>query len=78
MKVEIIGPGCPFCKKLYRRVNEAVQERGFDADVQHITDWRTSLRYFPRTPVLIVDGEIRHRGKILPNRERIIEILSGG
>jgi small redox-active disulfide protein 2 len=78
MKIAVIGPGCPFCKKLYRRVNEAVQEGGIDADVQHITDWRTSLRYFPRTPVLIVDGEIRHRGKILPNKERIIEILSDG
>lgn len=78
MRIEVIGPGCPFCKKLYRRVNEAVQERGIDADVQHITDWRTSLRHFPRTPVLIVDGEIRHRGKILPSKERIVEILSGG
>ena len=75
MKIEVIGPGCPFCRRLYRRVEEVVREKGVDAQVLHTTDLRTALQYFPRTPVLLVEGRIAHRGKRLPAKEQIAELL---
>ena len=78
MKIEVIGPGCPFCKILYKRVNEVVKEKKISADVKHVTDFKSFMKYFPMTPVLIVDGEVRHKGKWLPNKEKIIKLLIGG
>ena len=78
MKIEVIGPGGLFCKRFYRRVQEVVDENGIDAAVEHVTDLRISLKYIPRTPVLIVDGKIRHRGKLLPGKEKIAEMLGEG
>ena len=78
MKIEVIGPGCPFCKILYKRVNEVVKEKNISADVKHVTDFKSFMKYFPMTPVLIVDGEVRHKGKWLPNKEKIIKLLIGG
>ena len=78
MKIEVIGPGCPFCKILYKRTKEVVKENNMDAEVFHVTDFKLFLKYFPMTPVLIVDGEIRHRGKWLPNKKKILKLLTGG
>ncbi|MCU0577880.1 MAG: rhodanese-like domain-containing protein [Desulfobacterota bacterium] len=35
MIIEVIGPGCPFCRTLYKRVKEVVSEKGIEADVPH-------------------------------------------
>jgi small redox-active disulfide protein 2 len=75
MKIEVIGPGCPFCRRLHRRVEEVVREEGVGAEVLHVTDLSTALKYFPRTPVLLVDGRIAHRGKRLPAKEKVAELL---
>ena len=47
MKIEVIGPGCPFCRRLYRRVREVVREKGVEAEVQQVTALGTALKYFP-------------------------------
>ncbi|MFO7557812.1 MAG: thioredoxin family protein [Desulfobacterales bacterium] len=75
MKIEVIGPGCPFCRTLRKRVKEVVQESKISADVQHVTDFKSWIRYFPMTPVLILDGEVIHRGKWLPNKDKIKRLL---
>lgn len=75
MKIEVIGPGCPFCKRLYKRVREVAAAERIEAEILHVKDLRTSLKYFPHTPVLIADGRILHRGKRLPSKERILELL---
>lgn len=61
--IEVIGPGCSFCRDLYQRARELVAERGVDAEMVHVTDLKTVLRYIPFTPVLKVDGRIVHQGK---------------
>ena len=73
--IEVIGPGCSFCRDLYRRVREAVVERGMDVDVLHVTDLKTVLRYIPFTPVLKVDGRIVHQGKRLPEKDKLWELI---
>jgi hydrogenase maturation factor len=76
MKIEVVGPGCPFCKTLFGRVNAVVNENHLSADVTHVTDFKSWIRYIPRTPVLLVDGDIRHRGKRLPDKNKILELLT--
>ena len=76
MKIEVIGPGCPFCKTLRKRVNEVMEENDMAADVEHLTNFESWIKHFPMTPVLIVDGEIRHRGKLLPNKEKLLKLLT--
>ncbi len=76
--IEVIGPGCPFCRTLYRRVLEAVEEQGIEAEVTHVTDFKTVLRYVPFTPVLTVDGRIVHRGKFLPNKDKLFKLVQAG
>lgn len=76
MNIDIIGPGCYFCNRLYRRVKEVVEEEKIKADVQHVTDFKSFIKHFPFTPVLLVDGERVHRGKILPKKNRIAELLT--
>ena len=77
MKIEVIGPGCPFCKTLSKRVNEVVSENGIVAEIEHETDLKTCLKYIPRTPVLVVDGQVRHRGKWLPDKDKLKALLIG-
>ena len=73
--IEVIGPGCSFCRDLYRRVGEVVVEREMDADIVHITDLKTVLRYIPFTPVLKVNGRIVHRGKRLPEKDKLWDLI---
>ena len=73
--IEVIGPGCSFCRDLYRRVGEVVVERGMDAEMVHVTDLKTVLRYIPFTPVLKVDGRIVHREKRLPKKDKLRELI---
>jgi len=73
--IEVIGPGCSFCRDLYQQVREVVAERGMDAEMVHVTDLKTVLRYIPFTPVLKVDGRIVHRGKRLPKKEKLWELI---
>lgn len=74
-KIEIIGPGCPFCKTLYKRVEEVVKENGIEAEIVHVKDFSAFIKYFPRTPVLKMDGEVLHKGKILPDKAKIKTML---
>jgi len=73
--IEVIGPGCSFCRDLYRRVGEVVAERRMVADIVHVTDLKTVLRYIPFTPVLKVDGRIVHRGKRLPEKGKLWDLI---
>lgn len=76
MDIEIVGPGCPFCRKLYERTKEVVEEKGIDARVHHTTNLKTAMKYLPMTPVLLVDGRIMHRGKRIPKKEKIAQLIS--
>ncbi|HNY70016.1 MAG TPA: thioredoxin family protein [Syntrophorhabdus sp.] len=74
--IEIIGPGCPFCKTLYKKVNEVVAEKGIDADIEHVTQLKIVMKHFPFTPVLKVNGKVVHRGKWIPNKDKIFTLIS--
>ena len=73
--IEVIGPGCPFCKRLSKLVREVSTEQGIDADIVHVTDLKTFLRHIPFTPVLKVNGHIVHRGKRFPGKDKLWDLI---
>lgn len=78
--VEVLGPGCPKCEKLYQNVEEALRRAGLK---EHITVVkRTDIRYFQQmgvnlTPGLIINGRLVSKGRVL-EPEQIVAHLDKG
>ena len=74
MKIEILGTGCPKCKKTYENAQAAVKELGRGdievVKVENIMD--ITARGVMMTPALSVNGEVKSAGKI-PSPKEITE-----
>jgi small redox-active disulfide protein 2 len=78
MKVQILGSGCPNCKRLEANAKEAVQASGIKADIEKITDIEKIMEFgVMMTPALAVNGIVKSSGRVL-NKDQIIQILKGG
>ncbi|MCK4799724.1 TM0996/MTH895 family glutaredoxin-like protein [Candidatus Parcubacteria bacterium] len=56
-KIQVLGSGCPTCKKLLETVKRIVSELSIDAEVEYITDIAKMIEMGVMTsPVLAVDG----------------------
>ena len=66
MKIEILGTGCPKCKKLFENAQEAVKNLGAAADVVKVEDIQQIMNAgVMLTPAIAIDGEIKSSGKVL-------------
>ena len=73
MKIEILGTGCPKCKKLNELVEKVINKLGVSAEIIKITDINKIIDYGVMvTPALVIDGEVMVAGKI-PSMEEIIK-----
>jgi small redox-active disulfide protein 2 len=64
-KIEILGTGCPKCKKLYELAQKAVEEEGIEAEITKVEDIQEIVRRgVIMTPGLIIDGKIISAGKV--------------
>ncbi|MCP4262490.1 MAG: thioredoxin family protein [Planctomycetes bacterium] len=74
-KIQILGTGCPKCKKLAENAQAAVQELGIEFEVEKITDINKIMSFgVMMTPALAIDGEIKSVGKVL-SQDEISKIL---
>jgi small redox-active disulfide protein 2 len=65
MKIEILGMGCPKCKKLYENAQAAVKEGGIEMEIVKVEDMAKITEYaVMMTPALVVDGEVKASGRI--------------
>lgn len=65
MKVQILGTGCPKCKKLTENAQAAIAELGLDCDVEKVTDVNEIMKFgVMMTPALAVDGQVKSVGKV--------------
>ncbi len=65
MKIEILGMGCPKCKKLYEAAQAAVKESNAEAEVVKVEDINKITEYAVlSTPALVIDGEVKATGRI--------------
>ncbi len=75
MKIQILGSGCPNCKRLEAGAREAVQAAGLDAEIEKVTDLDKIMDMgVMMTPALAVDGVVKSSGKVL-NADQIVRIL---
>ena len=66
MKIEILGTGCPKCKKLEENARKALDETGKKAEVVKVTDINKIIDYgVISTPALVIDGDVKASGRIL-------------
>lgn len=71
MKIEILGTGCPKCKKLSELTQEVIQELGISAEISKVTNINEIIDYGVMvTPALVIDGDVKVAGKI-PSKEEI-------
>ena len=57
MEIKVLGPGCPNCKDLERRVKKALEELKLKADVIKVTDYAEIGKYIMMTPGLVINGK---------------------
>ncbi len=66
MEIFVLGPGCPRCDELMRRVKNVAAEMNLPADIRHIHDLKQIASYGPApTPGLVINGKLRSAGKVL-------------
>ena len=75
MKIEILGTGCPKCKKTEKLVRKIVEENGVDAEIIKIEDVQEIIdRGVMMTPAVAVDGNVKIVGHV-PSEDEIKNIL---
>jgi small redox-active disulfide protein 2 len=75
MKIQVLGSGCPTCKKLFELTKQAVEELGLKIEVEYITDIQRIVEMgVMSSPVLAIDGKPAITG-FLPDIEKIKDTI---
>ena len=76
MKIQILGTGCPKCKKLTELTEAAAKEMGLAFEIEKVTDISKILDFgIMSTPGLAVDGKVLLSGH-LPTAEQVKRLLT--
>jgi len=66
-KIEILGTGCPKCKKLAEQVHLAAEQLGLECQIEKVEQIDKILAHgVMMTPALVVDGQVKLIGKVPP------------
>jgi small redox-active disulfide protein 2 len=58
IKIQVLGSGCPTCKKLYELTKEAVAGMNLGAEVEYVTDIQKIVEMgLMQSPVLAVNNK---------------------
>ena len=74
-KLQILGTGCPKCKKLAENTEAAAKALGIEYELVKVTDIGQIMKFgVMMTPALAVDGVVKVVGKV-PDAEAIKNLL---
>ncbi|MCY2924372.1 MAG: thioredoxin family protein [Planctomycetota bacterium] len=74
--LQILGTGCPKCKKLAENVEAAARAMGIEYTIEKVADIRRIMEFgVTATPALAVDGVVKVAGKV-PGIEAIKAMLA--
>ena len=69
-KIQILGTGCPKCKKIAENVETAAKSLNIDFEIEKVTDINDIMRFgVMLTPGLAVDGVVKVTGKVASSEE---------
>jgi small redox-active disulfide protein 2 len=75
-KIQILGPGCPKCKKLMENAEAAAKMLGIQYEIQKVSDINDIMKFgVMLTPTLVVDGKVKVVGKV-PAPDEIKKLLT--
>ena len=75
-KIQVLGTGCPKCKKLAENVEAAVKDLGAKCDLEKVTDINEIMKFGVMiTPALAIDGQVKVVGKV-PSTDEIKQMLA--
>ncbi len=75
-KIQILGTGCPKCKKLAENAEAAAKELGIEFEIEKVTDINEIMKFGVMvTPALVVDGDVKVVGKV-PSPDEINQMLT--
>ena len=64
-KLQILGTGCPKCKKLAENAELAAKELGIEYELEKVTGITEIMKFkVMMTPALAVDGDVKVVGKV--------------
>lgn len=73
--LQVLGAGCPKCKKLTEHAETAAKELGIEYEIEKVTDINDIMNFgVMMTPALAVDGEVKIVGK-MASVEEIKELI---
>jgi small redox-active disulfide protein 2 len=74
-KLQVLGTGCPKCKKLTEMTEAAAKEAGIEYELEKVTDINDIVAFgVMTTPALVVDGEVTVAGR-LPGAAELAAML---
>ena len=74
-KLQVLGTGCPKCKKLAENAEAAAKALGIEYTIEKITDINEIMKFgVMLTPALAVDGEVKVVSKV-PEAKEIESML---
>ncbi len=78
MRIEVVGSGCPSCKKMYELVSQVVVDGLLDVPVKYVTGTEGLQRILElgaiSSPLLVIDDKIVLVG-FTPDKQRIRAII---
>lgn len=75
MKIQILGTGCPKCKKLTEMTEKAAHDLNIDYELEKVTDIKDIMSFgVIGTPGLVVDGKVLLAGRV-PTENALKDLL---
>ena len=75
-KIQILGTGCPKCRKLAENAEAAAKELNIEHEIEKVADINEMMKFgVMMTPALVVDGEVKVVGKV-PSSDEIKQMLT--
>jgi small redox-active disulfide protein 2 len=64
-KIQILGTGCPKCKKLAENAEEAAKELAIEYEIEKVSEINEIMKFgVMMTPALAIDGQVKVTGKV--------------
>jgi len=65
-KIQILGTGCPKCKKLTENAEAAAKDLGIEYSLEKVTEINEIMKLgVMMTPALAIDGQVKTVGKVV-------------